>query len=271
MSTELTGLMCENWLKACPTGVLVTDGQKILWSNPAFERMTQVRMEHLRQEDADPLLEKLVSTDGLLNLKGDDGSESWLLCETADLGERDKGVTLRFFRDVSGEINVTRERDALAKKVEELDLTDPLTGLANPRALGNALNAQVTRSRRYHNPLSVALVQVHTPDASQPLADAVVLSVSRFLRDRLRWADVIGRHSADVFMLILPETRHEDVLELLRNIRDDGKNIMPPPPHDHVKIELQTGLAEWSKGLDVARLVTQAEQDLAAAGHSDGG
>jgi len=269
MSNELLGLISEDWLKACPTGVLVTDGQRILWANPALERMTGGRARQLMDAGADQqdaaLLEKLVSTEGLLGLTGDNGAEAWLFCETASVTAAEQSLKLRFFQDVSGEVTAAKERDRLARKVEELDLTDALTGLANPRALSKALNAQVTRSRRYGNPLSLALVHVEAVGVETPVPDGVILSVSRFLRERFRWVDVIGRYTANNFMLILPETARESADELLTKIRAEADGITAPPPHEAVTIQLSSGVAQWTKGMDAARLVAATEQDLADA------
>ena len=60
----------------------------------------------------------------------------------------------KFFEEVTEQVKLKQENSALQQQVEELTITDELTGLANPRALNRALSSQVTRSRRYNNPLS---------------------------------------------------------------------------------------------------------------------
>jgi PleD family two-component response regulator len=170
-----------------------------------------------------------------------------------------------FVEDVSRELSLAEERDQLENKVRELTLTDELTGLPNRRALGSALAAQVTRSRRYHNPLAMAMVRptCGLGDAAPP--DAVMLAVSRFLRDRLRWADIIGREDEQTFMLILPETDQVAANGVIQQIRDEVSAVRLPPPHESRQLKLSIGLAQWRRGLDGAGLVAEARQGLAAA------
>jgi diguanylate cyclase (GGDEF)-like protein len=259
-----------DWLRVCPTGILVSQGAHVVWANPALERMLGIPAgateDEARYQAAAPALQELLSRDGLIGLKNEDGTERWVYCEQAEVGEGpETSLQLRFFQDVTGEVNASRERDAMRQKVKELDVTDRLTGLANRRALLNALSSQVTRSRRYQNPLALALAEVAAQGVETPLPDGVILAVSRFLRDRLRWADVIGRYEPRVFMLILPETDREAALRLLREIQEEAGDLPLPTPHENLAVELTIGLTQWRKGFDAARLVAEAETQLLQA------
>jgi diguanylate cyclase (GGDEF)-like protein len=166
------------------------------------------------------------------------------------------GKTLKFFQDVTELMQLRQENERLRQQVEELTITDSLTGLANRRALTNSLNAQVTRSRRYQNPLS--LVALELVDDSRPAAEIepeTILTASRFLRDRLRWVDVIGRWDHNQFFIILPETEEAHGLELLNNIVSE---FPASNPDMATSLHLQFGLAEWQKGCDSRKLMQLA-------------
>ena len=113
-------------------------------------------------------------------------------------------------------MKLKQEVNALHQQVEDLTITDELTGLANPRALNSALNSQVTRSRRYNNPLCLAVMElVDETDPEASLSDDAILATSRHLRDRLRWVDTIARWDHNHFVVILPETNAEHGSDLI--------------------------------------------------------
>lgn len=263
MNTDLSEMVTEEWLHECPCGLLVMQNGKVRWANSLLEQWTGLRNQDIQgiaPEDAGAArLESLLAPETSIVLNGSDGKEVRLRRRTRRLDhDREGELELHWFSDFSAEYSAARERDMLRYKVEELDLTDPLTGLANRRSLGNSLVAQVTRSRRYHNPLSLIMVRVAIPGMDGEIPQDVVLGISRFLRDRLRWADVIGRYTETQFMLILPETQYEDAARLAASIRDEAESIVIPPPHDTVRARLEVGVAQWQKGQDTERLVTAA-------------
>jgi diguanylate cyclase (GGDEF)-like protein len=267
MSEHLSKRLTEAWLQACPTGILALRDKQVIAANPALEQLTRIPAQQLigqHIDDADnTVLQRLLSDAELIELSAAGQQTRWLKCTLKRLEEApDKPLQLLFYQDVSEEIRAKQERDLLARKVEELDLTDALTGLANPRALGNALTAQVTRSRRYQNALSLALVEVRVNPAQTPLPDSIILKVSQFLRDRLRWADVIGRYSDNGFMLILPETEQQDADQLMSNICAESANLTLPQPYEQLSLQLDFGAAQWRKGMDTTRMVEQAQHNL---------
>ncbi len=266
MTSNSVNIPTLELLDACPLGVMLLRDGQVSWLNRELQRLTGLDSDNAKTPDpeCDLRLRRLLGNERLVELRTPDADEVWLLCRPVAMTDGDGApVELRFYTDVSAEVQAKEERDLLARKVEELELTDTLTGLANRRALGNALAAQVTRSRRYHNKLSLAMIRVRVAGLDTPLPDAVVLAVSRFLRERLRWADVIGRWDPDSFMLILPETGVKPADNLLATIRGEADGIRLPQPHAQLPVTLRTGLVQWSKGMDPARLVAEACEDLA--------
>ena len=123
----------------------------------------------------------------------------------------------------------------------------------------------MSRSRRYKNPLSAVLVAVdlHRLASVRPLStDPVTLAVSRFLRDRLRWVDQIGRWEEDQFLLVLPETTEGDARGLLDKIVSEQDSMQMPEPYDDLRPQLRFGLACWSKGDDMRTLLRRTLDDL---------
>lgn len=179
------------------------------------------------------------------------------------------GGQLLVLLDVSDQERLAEENARLRQQVDDLRLTDELTGLPNRRAISQALDLQVSRSRRYQNPLSVVLVKVdlqHLASVRPLSTDPASLAVSRFLRDRLRWVDQIGRWDDDEFILVLPETEIGDAHALLDKIMTEQASMQLPEPYDDIRPQLAFGLACWAKGDDMRTLLRKAHNDL----HTDG-
>ena len=96
-------------------------------------------------------------------------------------------------------LDVTRSRQEKRLFSSTLDLIDSsrldsVTGLLTKKAIIQELISQLTRSRRYRNPLSVLMLRVNPLEkgpSSLPLATALK-AVGGVLKDKLRWVDSAG-------------------------------------------------------------------------------
>ncbi|MCU7904601.1 MAG: PAS domain-containing protein [Candidatus Thiodiazotropha sp. (ex Epidulcina cf. delphinae)] len=254
--------------EVCPTGMLAIDNDVcIRWMNPALEAMLNLPGDELVGKDKGSLPESLHAlfeeTDMLhLSLNGE--GERWLHREVREVVDGvNASLRLHFYQDISEQIEAQQESDQLRRQVEDLTITDELTGMANRHAILQALTAQVTRSRRYGNPLTLGAMRLSDPDpAAQPLPDASVLVTARYLRERLRWADIIGRYEAQMFLLVMPETGKEDAEKLLRQIMDECREGALQALGGHPVPDLAIGVAGWAKGDDPQRLIARTLEPL---------
>jgi GGDEF domain-containing protein len=248
------------WLDACPTGILVVDAdEQICWINSTLREMLELGDESLigpaKSVLSEDVYQVVFAGDSLLHLSSDSGAEHWLRCDIHQSeDDQQRTVNVHYYQDVSEQMAAQLACDSLRQRVDDLTLTDELTGLANKRALIHSLVSQVTRSRRYANPLSLMIVRI---DSDTPLSAPTMLAISHSLRDRLRWADFIGRYEENLFMLILPETNHEALLVLQDKIAQEVPSSVPDE-----EFSLKLGLAEWQKGYDPRRLIDTALQEL---------
>lgn len=266
-------LSMEHLFDACPVGLLILDRKgRVLSINTALcdilKRTPEELIGHTQEEMPSPELRGLFYPDGRLQLHARGIPSHQLKIQSREIPGTD-GITLRSYSDISEYTALRAENARLQQQVEELTLTDDLTGLANERAFYRVLSSQVTRSRRYTNPLCLAAVEIEAEVGNEGLSQEVILAVSCYLRDRLRWVDLIARWSNDRFMLILPETNAEDGNRLLNKVKGDFIDTRLPEEIAHLAIRLQIGLAEWQKGNDVRILMKRSLEALTEAKETD--
>ena len=138
---------------------------------------------------------------------------------------------------------------------------DPTSGLLDRATIAKALENEVSRSRRYANPLSVLAVRVAVPDLktgaeAEPERVNALGEFGRVLKEETRWADRIGRWDASDLLLVLPETGAEAALALIAKLEQRLA------AETAAVYRVTFGLAEWTKGDDVSLLASRAFQSL---------
>jgi len=113
--------------------------------------------------------------------------------------------------------------------LEQMVVSDPLTGLHNRRHLMDRLKQEMQRSDRHGEPLAFAMLDL---DGFKPindqfghvLGDKVLRAVGAAIAKSVRVSDVAARYGGDEFAIILPQTPAEGAMRvcerLLRNISD---------------------------------------------------
>ncbi len=100
---------------------------------------------------------------------------------------------------------------AAHERLEQLAVTDPLTGLANRRRLAELLDAEWRRALRPKTPLAVVMIDVdhfrHYNDAyGQAAGDECLRRVSRTTAGFVRDTDHVARYGGDQLVILLPDT-----------------------------------------------------------------
>lgn len=112
---------------------------------------------------------------------------------------------------------VEERTDELAKaneKLEELSITDPLTGVFNRRYLMSRLNEEIKRAQRNKHSLSLITADLDhfkeiNDTAGHSMGDEVLKQMADVFRKVVRETDIIARYGGDEFFVILPDTSRE--------------------------------------------------------------
>lgn len=98
-----------------------------------------------------------------------------------------------------------RQREA---EVRMLSMTDPLTGMANRRAIMALLKRELEKGHETGSPVSVVMADLDDFKAlndtrGHPAGDAVLRNAARALRTELRQSDHVGRYGGEEFLMVL--------------------------------------------------------------------
>ncbi|HTH09088.1 GGDEF domain-containing protein [Acidovorax sp.] len=120
-----------------------------------------------------------------------------------------------------GFVFMSRDRSDESNRI--MAALDPLTGVANRRSLISALDRDVSRAIRTHQPIALMMVDIdhfkHVNDRyGHPAGDEVLCSVVSVLRQRVRAQDLVGRYGGEEFMVLLPDTDLVGAEQLAREL-----------------------------------------------------
>ncbi len=176
---------------------------------------------------------------------------------------------------ISHHAALTVERAQLYERtrhLEQLAITDDLTGLHNRRHFLALADQEFQRARRYHRPLSVLLLDVSNfrqvnEAHGHAAGDAVLRAVAEACREGLRESHLISRYGDDEFAVLLLECNEvmaHKVAERLRE-RIAAASIEAPGSRVPIAVAVCVGSAALSDySPDLATLLRQAETALLA-------
>ncbi len=238
-------------LEKAPMGVLVLKAGRVAWLN---ERLLELIGQAKAAWIARPLAETPLARwqDELVEITTDAGPR-WL--QRYCIEPFEEGEVL-YFLDVTEQIALKETVSALRTRLQSLETTDPATGLKNRRAILKELDRQISRSRRYENPLAVIRLTVETNGTPEHQRE-LMRSISQTLKDKLRWADEVGMLDQCTFLVVLPETLLDDAKELAVKLLGDRAAFRFKDGEGKVRY----GVAAWYKGDDLCKLLRRVQQD----------
>lgn len=157
-----------------------------------------------------------------------------------------------------------RELEEANEKLEQLALTDGLTGLLNHRALQERLDLEMAKARRGGKPVSFVLMDLdkfksYNDSFGHPAGDDVLRQVAAILRATLRPSDVIARYGGEELALILPRTDAPGAAVVAERVRE--AIAISPWPLQPVTVSI--GAATYFPEMDdKASLIKRADEAL---------
>ena len=253
-------------LNYAPIGVLVEDcAGLVVWLNHTLEWQLGVSCESMVGTHTSELpLEPLPGARGKRMFRAPyaygTGCVRHLKCIEDILPEySDTGIRVRYFLEAREE-RPPEFRNDLMRLLEHRPSADPMTGLRDQEGIFQTLRSEVSRSRRYGNPLSIVVVRIlPQPQSGQVLhhPSKILSAAAGLFKNGTRWADSVGRCDQWEFLLVLPEITAVAAAQLVQKIEVSLQSA--DEEVSSLRFDAQFGVAEWHRGDDESTLLGRAQ------------
>ena len=164
------------------------------------------------------------------------------------------------------------------EKMNEVSTTDELTGLHNRKYLQEALDAEISRSRRYKTKVSCILFDLDYFKAVNDMygyewGDILLRNVAGMLDVSVRKEDIVTRYGDEEFLLILPNTSEDNAFIYAERFRRSVEKMefIPAGEEERHPITISGGIATFpcmeNVQEDANTLIRYAEHALYNAKH----
>lgn len=130
-----------------------------------------------------------------------------------------------------------------ARRLRRLSTGDRLTGIFNRGYFDERFVTEMSRARRYNQPLAVAMIDVDhfkllNDTYGHAAGDAALQEIASVLRSSFRRSDLVARYGGEEFVIVMPETDLVSAFEKLEKIRYDIANTQFRIPKIAVTVAL---------------------------------
>lgn len=166
------------------------------------------------------------------------------------------------------ERRLTKERNRILSKLENLAITDGLTKLYNLRHFYHLLEIEIDRCRRYGHPLALLLLDIdkfkmYNDTYGHLEGDKVLVRIGQIIQSCLRTMDSAFRYGGEEFTVILPETTAQEANNVAHRIKTavEFENFFPEP-ENVVTVTISIGVTEYYNKESLSAFIKRADQAM---------
>lgn len=158
---------------------------------------------------------------------------------------------------LAAEASIAIRKQEVTEQLEHLATTDPLTGIDNRRGWNRMISAAVGRSRRYSQPLCLAILDLDGFKAfndthGHQAGDELLRRCATTWQGLIRVDDHIARYGGDEFVVTLPHTELAQATDVIERLRQ----AVP------AETRCSAGIAVWDGEEPIGRLLERADRAL---------
>ncbi len=158
----------------------------------------------------------------------------------------------------------TRQLSEDKRELEDLTVTDTLTGIGNRRAFENSLIKFVARAERYDEFFSMLIFDIddfkRVNDVyGHDVGDDVLHEVANRVERTIRASDLLCRWGGEEFTILMPKTAEQGALDIAERCR---LAIMEAPFGEAGQVTISVGLTSYEAGDNERNLFKRADDAL---------
>ena len=170
---------------------------------------------------------------------------------------------------VAGQLGMAIKNSRLFQGVEELSITDGLTGLYLLRYFRQRLKEEFYRAERTHGQLSLMILDIDhfkriNDSYGHPAGDTILTTVAERVLANARKVDLTARYGGDEFVILLPDTAAEEALLLAERLHQAVSNepvILTDKSSIHLTVSI--GVATYpTHAATIDELIKRADEAL---------
>lgn len=171
-------------------------------------------------------------------------------------------------------VELHRQVQAKNRQLEEMALTDPLTGLANRRAIDIWITRQLSAAARHDFPIWVAICDLDhfkkvNDTYGHEAGDMVLKTFAQILKSNTRQSNICGRHGGEEFLNIITHVERDNSVIAFERIRKQMENQKFTFNNQTFSVTTSMGIAGFrgTRPPAFADLLAQADEALYSAKH----
>jgi len=159
------------------------------------------------------------------------------------------------------------------EKIQQLAITDPLTGIANRRAFKRGFAAMYERARRRQGAFSLIICDIDlfkriNDVYGHPFGDIVIQNVAGLLKEVVRTGDLSARIGGEEFAILLEDTGLTGAMDVAERLRIKVESLKLAYQGEPVRVTISLGVAVFPQDCEVQdNLFKYADQALYQAKH----
>ncbi len=155
------------------------------------------------------------------------------------------------------------ELSEMCEKVHE----DHLTGVLNRRGLDSAFERETSRAIRHQTPLCYALMDIDNfkqlnDTHGHKVGDDVLVYLAESVKNTTRPEDIVSRYGGEEFVILLPNTKLEEAVEILARIRRNLTKKFFLHENKRLLITFSAGVAQHQPGESQEDTFKRADEAL---------
>jgi len=162
------------------------------------------------------------------------------------------------------------ESETLKKVVIEKNkqaMFDTLTGIPNRLSYDKKIEEEVSRWKRFDNPLSLAIWDIDffkkvNDTFGHKAGDKVLRTVAQLLFKRIRATDFLARYGGEEFVMLLPGTRQEETIRLVNDLRQQVESCGFHNHGEAVTITVSCGVSSFNEDDTISQVFERADKAL---------